>query len=516
MKKKIACLLSGVMVLQLLLVGCGGGQSNTSESGGDAAQTETLRFGMTYEPISLDPTGASDNGSFMIMTQVYDTLVREDAEGNLVPGLAKSWTFSEDRTQIVFQLEEGVKFHNGETMTAEDVAYSLNEAAVSSYAAKITGTIDHAEATGDLEVTMTLKYPYEPILSCLSCANASIVCKSAKEADPEGFGRNPVGTGPFKFVSWENGQSITLERFDDYYRGPASIKDLTFRVYTDTNTAVIALESGDIDVLDNPPASDYENLRNNENLSLYETESSMPIFLGFNCESGPFSNQKLREAVSYALNRDDIILGSVEGYGVPLQCTIAPGAFGYPEDFQFNPYDPEKAKELLAEAGYPDGLTVSLKCNESTTYSKPAVIIQDQLRQIGIEVKVEIMEKGAFLEDIYTNGNFEMCVWAIISMIPDADYTMYSRFHSELMGGSNNFFRIAIPGMDDLLDASRVEGDPEVRADMFYQACELVREYVPLVPLYCGLNCVVANKNLEGVVANAANKYYVYDYRWVS
>lgn len=209
--------------------------------------------------------------------------------------------------------------------------------------------------------------------------------------------------------------------------------------------------------MDNPPASELENLRNSDKITLYETNSAMFVFAAFNNAEGPFTNVKLRQAVAYAINRDDIILGALEGNGVPVYVPIVPSAVGYPEDFDNTPYDVEKAKALVAEAGYPDGVTINLKCTESALYNRPAQIIQDQLRQVGITVKIDVMEKGAFLDDIYNEGDFEMCVWAIISMFPDADYTMYSRFHSKLLGGSNNFSRCQIPELDELLDKSRTE-----------------------------------------------------------
>lgn len=519
MKRLICLVLSAAMLLSL--GGCSnnttptgnGDQGGASQNGG--AQTrESLNFGMTVEPISLNPYMVTDSGSFLPITQVFDTLVLEEEDGSLVPNLAESWTFSEDRTEITFKLRSGVKFHNGDTLTAEDVEYSINKSAASTYAAKITGVIEKAEVVGDLEVKITLQYAYEPILSCLACAPASIVSKRAMEADEEGFGRNPVGTGAYQFLEWRNGESLSFVRFDDYFKGPAPIKDLKLKIYTDQNTAVYALENQEIDVLDNPPASELVNLRAREGIELYETSSSMFVFVAFNNEKGPFSNQKLRQAVSYAINREDIILGALEGNGVPVEVPVAPTAAGYPQDFQGVPYDIEKGKALVAEAGYPDGVTVTLKCTESPLYSKPAQIIQDELRQIGITVELDVMEKGAFLEDIYNEGDFEICVWAIISMFPDADYTLYSRFHSALYGGSNNFFRCRIPELDVLLDQSRRESDPEKRAAIIKEICELVQENAVMIPLFCGLNTVAADSNLKGVVSNSTSRYYIYNYHW--
>lgn len=504
--KKSNRVLGIVLVMLIVLLSLG---SNAS------AQTkDSLVFGISAEPIGLDPADVIDVYSFMPILQVFDTLVREEKDGSLVPGLAESWTVSQDRKEIVFKLRENVKFHNGDVMTADDVEFSINKAIKSPKTAKITGAISKAVKMDNFSVKLVLKNPYEPIFSSLSRANASIVSKRAMEADPKIFGRRPVGTGPYKFVEWINGEKLVFERFDEYYRGKAPIKNLTFRIFTDTNTAVIALEKGEIDVLDSPSTGDRDNLKSNKGLAFHETASSMFIFLAFNNEKGIFSNEKLRLAVSHAIDRKMIIMGAADGIGVPLESPISPSAFGYPAEFKNNPYDLEKAKKLLAEAGYPNGFTVTLKCTENPTYSKPAEIIQEQLRQIGINVEMVVMEKGAFLADIYEKGDFEMCVWAIISMIPDADYTVYSRFHSKMFSGGNNFMRATIPGMDELLEKSRISESKKERLALYNTISEMVRDRAVMIPLYSGMNTICANAKLKGIAADAVQKYYVFDYSW--
>jgi peptide/nickel transport system substrate-binding protein len=524
MSKKLSNIISLLLVFTLLLTACGGGNGNgTINSNGEEASSgnnvseevkDSLNFGISAEPIGLNPYNVVDAYSYMPIYQIFDTLVAEDKDGNIVPRLAKDWVFSDDRTEITFNLHENVKFHNGDVLTSEDAVYSINKAVESSFTAKITGTIEKAEVIDDLSFKIILKHAYEPILSCLTSANASIVSKTEMEADEDGFNRNPVGTGAYKFVEWSNGEKITLTRFDEYYRGSAPIKDLTFRIFTDTNTAVIALENGEIDILDSPPTGDRDNLSNNNNLNYYETDSSMFTFIAFNNEKGTFSNEKLRQAVSYAINRDDIIMGAVEGVGTPIEAPIAPSAFGYPKDFKNNKYDPEKARELIKEAGYPNGLNITLKCTENSLYSNTAQVIQEQLRQVGMNTELAIMEKGAFLEDLYTTGEFEIAIWAIISMIPDADYSTYSRFHSEMFGGGNNFIRSNIPGMDNLLEEARVIGDPALRESKYLEISELVKVHAPLIPLFAGKQSIVANNNLNGIYASSTQKYYVFDYSW--
>jgi peptide/nickel transport system substrate-binding protein len=346
--------------------------------------------------------------------------------------------------------------------------------------------------------------------------NLAIVSpRAVEELGDAGFARNPVGTGPYMFVEWRPGDRLIMEAFPDYWRGEAAIKNAQFRVIPDATTTTIALERGDIDMIMSVTPSERQNIINNNNLFYNETGSASPWFIAFHFQEGLFVNPLLRQAVAYAMNPSDIILGALEGVGMVLTAPMSPDAFGYPhENFEPTPFDPVRARELLAEAGYPDGLSITLKTMESPNYARPAAIIQEQLRVVGFDVRLELMERGAFLTDVFQHGMYEIKFTSLTALIPDADMITYTRFHSNHHGNGMNFSFVSIPELDDLLDASRMSQDPEERLEIFRQIYEMNRDHVIYVPLYVGMNGVAAVNGLGGLHAHMAQRYFVYDLFW--
>ncbi len=514
-KRKISLILSLILILSVVLTACSGGGSNNDKAANNGSTIkDSINFSILSEPATLDPKSTNDSTAQMVQYQIFDTLVREEKDGSLVPSLAESWKISEDATEIVFNLRKDVKFHNGDVMTAEDVAFSINRSIESAYTSKMTNTMKSAEIVDANTVKLILKYPYGAILGALSSANLAIVNKKAVEADPEGFARNPIGTGAYMFKEWKNGEKIIFESFPDYFRGQAAIKNLSFRIITDASTGVVALENGETDIMDTPPKSERKNLIENKDLTYYEADQACYYLIAFNNKEGIFSNKKVREAVSYAVDRESIILGAIEGVGIPVEAAMVPVVPQYPEGFKANPYDPEKAKALLAEAGYADGFTVKMKTIQSPTYTKPTEVIQEQLRNIGITVEIEIMERGAYLADVTTDANYDITFWAIPITVLDADFAAYSAFHSSMTGGAGNFTEVNIPELDKLLEQGRVSQSEEERKEIYLKVAEIVKEESVLVPLFTGKRCIAANKDLKGVQASPVLKYYIFDYAW--
>lgn len=517
--KRIKNILSYILVISFVLASFSGCKANTGDTLKEDAiddsynKKDSLIYGIIAEPTTLDPAKAAENLTFLVQYQIFDTLVREEQNGSLVPGLADKWEVSDDGKEIIFYLKENVKFHNGEVMTAEDVVFSINRSVESAYTSSITNAIKSAEAIDDLIVKLKLKQAFSPILNCMATANLLIVNKKAVEEDEEGFGRNPVGTGPYVFKEWKNGEKIVLESFKDYYRGEAAIKNLTFRILTDSSTAVVALEKGEIDILDTPPKTDRKNLIENEELSYYETTQANYFNLALNNKDGVFSNKKVREAISYAIDREAIVIGAVEGVGTPVECAMVLSIIEYPE-FKSNSYNPEKAKELLAEAGYPNGFKLKLKTIESPTYTKPTEVVQEQLRVIGIDAEMEIMERGAYLSDVIKNRNYEATVWSVASPVSDPDFVTYPVFHSSMIDNGGNFTKCNIPELDKLLEEGRVTQSREEREKIYLKVCEIIKEESVLIPLYTGTRCMAAKKELKGLEANPVLRYYVYNWSW--
>ena len=512
MEKKAIIPLCIVLTIILILTGC----NRTSATKPAAEKKDSITIAVVSEWATLDPKITNDLLANTITNQFFDTLVLLKQDDNsLFPGLATRWDISGDGTVYTFYLREGVKFHNGETMNADDVVFSFDRAVASPPTARITGAIEKTEKIDNMTVRVTLKYPYGPFLACASMPNLGVVSKKAVgEIGEDAFTRNPVGTGPYKFVEWRPGDRLITEAFPDYWRGEAPIKNAIWRVITDATTTTIALERGEVDMIMSVTPSVKKNIVSNPNLYYHETASGSPWFIAFNMEKGLFTNQTLRQAVAYAVKGEDIILGALDGEGIVIDAPMTPDAFGYPHGFQRTPYDPARAKALLAEAGYPNGLAINLRTIESPNYSRPGEIIQEQLRQAGFDCRLELMERGAFLSDAYTNGQYEIMFTSLTALIPDADMITYTRFHSDYKGGGMNFTYTDVPEMDRLLDMSRAATNPEERLKIFRDIYQMNKDLAIYVPLYVGMNGVASVKGLKGLVAHMAQRYFVYDLSW--
>lgn len=506
---KVLSLAVAMLMLASLLAGCGEKQDETTGT------KDSLIFSINADIVSMDCHMARDTVTSIIHYQVYETLVRNQPGEGLVPGLAESWEFSYDNTEITFKIRENVKFHNGDIMTAEDVAFSLNRAIASSFTTSYSGTMDHAEVVDDTHVKLCMKQAFGPVLQCLSVPCLGIVSKRAvEELGDEGFASAPVGTGAYRFVERSSGEKIVLQGFEDYWRGAPEIKDLTFMIMTDRNTAAIALENNEVDVLYSPDLADREHLESLENVAFIPGNGSVYMWvIAFNNESSIFSDQRVREAISHAINREEIVDGALNGFGMPVEMPIVPSVFGFDPEFKNQEYDLEKAKKLLAEAGYPDGLTVTIKLNQSSTYTRPAEIVQAQLRQIGVNLEFELMERAAFLSDVTTDANYDITLFMFTAGYPDADYVLYGRMHSSNIGGTN-YIRYNNPDVDALLDKARSSSDEKERKELYYKISEYVRDDVPFIPLMTDNVCIAANSALKGVQANIGECHYVFDYSW--
>jgi peptide/nickel transport system substrate-binding protein len=510
-KKVVRSILTCMMAVILLASGCGGKKSSSS---GSSEKRDNLNFAFIAESKELDPAKSSDTLTYIILLQIFDTLIKVGPDGKLTPALAEKWKISADGKEILFTIKKGVKFHNGDVMTAEDVAYSLNRTIKSAFTQKFTGVMQSANVVDGSTVKLKLKSSYGPILYCIANPCVAIVSKKAVEQAGDGYGRNPVGTGPYKFVKWVSGEKIVVERFDDYFKGPAKIKNVTFKFITDTSTAAVALEKGEIDVLHNPAKSDRAAQLGNKNLTYYEADSAYYYHISMNNKTGPFSDKRVRLAVSYALDRVAIVLGGLDGNGLPLECPMPPSVFGFQLGFKNNPYNPEKARQLLAEAGYSKGLTVKFKVNQAPMYSKPAEVIQEQLRKVGIKAEIELMERAAYLEDVTKKFNYDISLYVITALLPDADYVCYTRLHSSMLGNGNNFTVTKIPQLDAALDLARVSQDKDVRKKAYLKVSQIVKDEAPLIPVMTGKYAIVANKNLNGVSSSTIDLHYVHDYSW--
>ncbi len=513
MTKRIAALLLAAAMAVCSLTGCGGGGNNsetggTSETAAAAGEAkDTLTVVMASDAASMDSADTIDVYSQMVYGNILETLVVLDENGEVAPGLAE-YEMLDDVT-YQFKLQEGVKFHNGEEMKASDVAFTIRRGCESPVLNYLFSEVDPdtIEVVDDYTVKFSLRNPSAPFLVNLTCSPAGIVSEKAVTEAGDNYGMNPVGTGPYKFVSWQQGTEIRLEAFEDYHGEKAKIKNLVIRLIPEGTNRTIELESGGADIACDIPTTDISRVEADENLQLESIVSYATTFLGFNCEAEPFDDVRVRQAVCYALDYEGITQSIMQGYAEPATTPVSSELLFNDETVEHIPYDPEKAKELLAEAGYPDGFDMVITTDERKERNDIATIAQSQLAEVGINVTIDSMEWAAFLDKVYA-GEAQSYVLGWSSAVPDPDMVCYSCFHSSMIGnGNNNVARINDPQIDEYLDLGRTSFDTETRAQAYSDLYHYLAEAVPWDMMWVDSKYVGLASDVQGFEMDPMGAY---------
>ena len=506
MKKKFWLLVAMVLSV-LFLVACGGDPDKKSDAGAAGGKRDTLVIGMGADAKSLDPHASNDNPSSNVRVQIYDRLMDLDDDGVPQPMLAESWERPDDTT-IIFHLRKGVKFHNGDEMKASDVKFSLERALKSPEVSHILTGIKSVDVVDDYTVKVTTEKPMAAILNNLSHTTIAILSEKATTEAGDKFGQNPIGTGPYKFVSWQSGDRITLEAFPDYWRGEAPIKNIVFRNIVEETNRTIGLETGELDVIYEIFGMDKTKLKEDDRFNFIEGPQVSMTYLGFNMKKAPYDNPKVREAISYAIDQKPIIDTVFLGGGEAANSIIGPNIWGY-YDVEKYTQDIAKAKALLAEAGYPNGFKAKIWVNDNPVRRDTAVILQDQLKQIGIDLTIETVEWAAFLDGT-ARGDHEMYLLGWGTVTRDPDYGMYELISSSTMGAAGNRSFYSNPEVDKLLEAGKTELDPEKRKEIYKEIQEIVRKDLPMYMIVYPLNNVVTKKDIKNFKLDPANAHRLY------
>ena len=508
----VLCLL---LVFAMMLTACGSDSKSQSAKPGASDPGRVLYERALIDAKTWDPFATSDITEQIFHYQVFEGLLYETQDGKYEPAIAEKYEFNKAGDEITFTIRKGVKFHNGAVVTPEDVVFSLNTAIKSKYTTKVSSVMKIAELK-DGKVVLKLKYPFKPILGCLVNSSMSIVPKAVYEKDPKAFAAKPVGSGPYMLESTKSGETVTFAAFKDYWRGEAKIKKVIVKVIKDNTSALMAMESGGLQLMQ--PSQDYSDrkaLKENPKIVYYERPQAVFFDVGFNTAKGKFADKRLRQAVAYAVDKNDLIAGAVNGMAKPVEAAIVPSVPQYPKEFKAWGYDLEKAKKLMAEAGYPNGFTVTMRIIGATNYTKPAEVLQAQLKKINIDLKIETLERAAWFEKVYSGGEYEITYYAHPISVLDADFSTYPYFHSsEADGKGSNFYNYKNPELDKLLEAGRAESDEKVRSELYKKIAEIVRDEAVCVPTYAGYRTMSAVKELKGVYADPMNRYYKYNYSW--
>ena len=506
MKKKFGLLMT-IILSVLFLVACGGSGDKKEAATGANTGKDTLVIGQGADAKSLDPHASNDNPSSNIRVQIYDRLMDLDENGVPQPMLAESWERPDDKT-IIFHLRKGVKFHNGDEMKASDVKFSLERALASPEVSHILAGINGVEVIDDYTVKVTTEKPMAAILNNLSHITIAILSEKATKEAGDKFGQNPVGSGPYKFVSWQSGDRVTLEAFPEYWQGEAPVKNVVYRNIVEETNRTIGLETGELDIIYDIQGLDKNKLRDDERFVLIEGPQVSMTYLGFNMKKAPYDNPKVREAISYAIDQKPIIDTVFLGAGEAANSIIGPNVWGY-YDVEKYTQDIEKAKALLAEAGYPDGFKAKIWVNDNPVRRDTAVILQDQLKQIGIDLAIETVEWGAFLDGT-ARGDHEMFLLGWGTVTRDPDYGMYELISTATMGAAGNRSFYSNPTVDKLLEEGRTELDPEKRKAIYKEIQEIIRKDIPMYMIIYPLQNVVTQKNIKNFKLDPANAHRIY------
>ena len=508
MKKNFNRAMSLVLAaaMALSLAACGGNQENNGSGGGTAGgYKNTLTWAQGADVTSLDPHQGKETPAVQVNTQIFDTLVTVDPETNeVVPQIAESWEQTDDQT-YVFKIREGIKFHDGSDLTAEDVKFSLDRARNSAAVSYIVNFIEEVTVDDDHTVTVKTTAPYAPTLRNLAIPFAAIVPKAVVEADENAFIQNPVGSGPYKFVEWNHGDHVTLKAFDDYYAGKPETENLIMKVIPETSQRTIALETGEVDLAYDLAVNDIPKVNSDDKLTVYEIPSLTCWYVSMNMNKKPFDNPKVREAMSMAIDRQTIIDTINAGSGQTADAIIAPAVFGY-YSTGVKEYNPTKAKELLAEAGYPNGFYTTLWVNDNQSRIEMCQAMQAMLLEVGVQCNLEVLEFGSFISRT-TAGDHDLAYFGWTTSSGDADYSYYSLEHSTQQGAAGNRSFLADPDVDKLIEEARSNTNEEERKELYKELAIKLDEINNNIPVYYSSINVGANKKVEGFVMDA-NGYH--------
>jgi peptide/nickel transport system substrate-binding protein len=460
-----------------------GAQEGQDADGGEAPAQELIIVSQS-DVVSLDPHGSNDSPSSNVRTKMYENLVSFNADMELQPELATSWEPLDELTWE-FQLRENVTFHDGTPFTAEAVQANLErviDPEMASQRAFLFTMLDEVTVVDDFTVRISTQFPFAPLLSHLAHDAAGLASPAALEE--AGYDEvEPIGTGPFRFVSWDPGNEVILERNDAYWGDLPNPDRVVFRVVPEESTRLALVERGDAHVAEilQPASMGRVEASDGMNLRLFDTLSLN--YIGFNVEKEPYDDARVRRAISMATDVEAMIDGIVEGAGTRAVGPISEAVVGFHPDLEPLPYDVEMAQELMAEAGLEDGFSTTLWTNDNPTRIAIAEIVQNNLAELNIDVEIEVLEWGAYLDQT-AEGLHDMFILGWVTVTGDADYGMYALLHSSNKGAAGNRSFYENEEVDRLLDQGRRETDPEERVELYREVQEILIQDAPMLNLY--------------------------------
>lgn len=499
MKKKLLALFLALVMVGAVLPGCGDGSKDPGGQGNNGKTGEPVKGGEITVGIaqdlddSLDPHQTVAAGTREVLFNIFEGLVKPNSDGEMIPAVAEKYTLSEDGTTYTFTLREGVKFHNGQTVTAEDVVYSINRCAavpegqekplVAAFSA-----VKSVEALDEKTVAVTIA---QRDLEFISYMTAAII-----PADYENQDTAPVGTGPFKFVSRTPQQDFVMERFEDYWGAPVWLDKVTYKICENADALVMNLNGGSIDLCAHLTSAQASQL--NQNFQVLEGTMNLVQAIYLNNQAKPFDNQLVRQALCYAIDRQGIMDMVADGHGTAVGSSIYPAFAKYflPELVDKYPHDVAKAKELLAQAGYPDGFDMTISVpNNYQPHMDTAEVVAEQLREAGINVTIQPVEWSTWLDTIYNGRQFQATVVGVDSANMTAR-AMLERFTSDY---GKNFINYNNPAYDALFQQAINAQDEATQTDLYKQMEAMLADTAANVYIQDLCDLVAMRQDLGGL-----------------
>ncbi|MEK4508204.1 ABC transporter substrate-binding protein [Paenibacillus sp. FSL K6-2524] len=516
-RKKFALGISTLSILAIIISGCGSNMGSTNTSNGASAESQTntdqaqntagqakaggaVRVAMTTEPDNLDPYLSAATDTQSMMDNVFDGLFEAGENSDLIPAIASSYQVSDDGLTYTFTLKQGIVFHDGSELTAEDVYYSY---------AKLSGlngqeplsskfsSIASIDTPDDYTVVIQLKDKDAAFLA------ANIVAIVPKDYEQQS--EQPIGAGPYKFSEYKPGQQLVLEKNENFYdKEHAPVLDkVEFKIMPDSNSAVLALQSGDIDMI--PGITAQGVLQLGDGYTVVSGPQNMVQLMALNNSVKPLNDVKVRQAINYAIDKDVIIQTVAEGNGTKLGSNMSPAMKMYFQDGLEDYYTPsiDKAKQLLKEAGYENGFDLTLTVPSNYQFHvDTAQVIADQLKNVGIKVTIKQVEWSSWLEDVYNNAKYEATIVGLTGKLDP--HEVLGRYETNY---AKNFFKFSNSDFDKLVNQGKTEIDEVKRVDLYKQAQTVLTEQAVAVYIMDPSRTVAMKGNLQGFKMYPVQKY---------
>lgn len=477
MKKLTTMLLAILLMVTLVLLTrfVGGGNNNKISTDG-----RTMIVGLVKANSNFNPYGSYGDEAYGHM-QVYDTLVIKDENGKIVPCVAESWEVSDDGLVYTMAIRSGIKFSDGDEFTAEDAKFNVDASIDSSYTNWAMVGVDHCDMIDNSTIAISLATADAGFLEKLTWIY--LVSKNAYMKAGGQYGKSMdtiVGTGPYVVSDWKPGESVTFVANEDYFRGAPPVKKVIFKSMSDANAAVIALQTGEMDLyINDVPNVSIPTLTASDKVMVVSYPSYVLMNVILNCGNGLFTDVNLRQAVAYAVNREKMLAIGTEGQGVIVDYPGGPDYVANPGLSVFQDMDVEKAKQMVEEAGVAR-TTIMIKTMESNPWPKLATVLQDDLNKIGFDAKVELMDYNAYSQEVWGNRDYEIAICRYWSGTKDMGELMALVQSNSGM----NFSNYSNPEADRYIELGNGATTEQERKDYYAKAIELFTPDIPLVPLY--------------------------------